>query len=207
VIYKIRILVIFLFSLFLSTGFAQVKKQPVKGKKTKPVIFNADSLKGCVLCLKINGKADVGKNKNDVSVKIFRYDSLVQTVESDKNSGKFKFYLPFQNEFKIVLTKPGYYDKFITIDTKFPNKKITSAYELEFSTQMFRVLKSLDASILKKPIAEIKFDARGDNFWFDPQYTESIKEDINRLYNDYIFLEKVESDLSDSTGSSKKHPR
>lgn len=185
-----------LFMCVINFSFAQTVKKTNNKKQIKEIPFHPDSLKGCVLCLQINGKIDLGKDKTGFDVEIYRNDSLVSTINAEASSGKFKVFLPFNNKFKVLLRKEGYYKKFIHVDTKFPNKRVENQYELEFITNMFKTLKDLDADILNQPTAEVKYYPQADIFNFDPVYTMGIKEEIKKLYQDYKLLQKIDADFA-----------
>lgn len=190
-----------LFFLFLicavQFSVAQAVKKSKNTKQVREVRFHPDSLMGCVLCLQINGKVGLGKDKTGFDVEIYRDDSLVSTINAEASSGKFKVFLPFNNKFKVLLRKEGYYKKFIHVDTKFPNKRVENQYELEFITDMFKTLKDLDADILNQPTAEVKYYPQADIFNFDPVYTMGIREEIKKLYQDYKLLQKIDADFAE----------
>lgn len=165
--------------------------------------FNPDSIQGCTLCLEVSGIITIAKNNNAILLKIYRYDSLVYTLQSNNATGRFYFYLPFDNKYKVVLSKPGYYDKFITFDTKYPRKKMESKYEVMFTTDMFKTMEGLDVEILKQPLVEMRYDRANDLFDFDPKYTQVMNAKIERLYRNYRYLQSLDDDVVDLAISRK----
>jgi hypothetical protein len=153
-----------------------------------------DSFKGCVRCLKMNGKMDLAKNNRAVAIHIYSEDSLVYTMQSSNKSGLFNFFLPFNHSFKVVLSKPGYYDKFFMVNTTFTRKSMLSQYEIEFSTDMFKTMDEMNVDVLKKPLVEIEFNKIRNEFVFDPIYTQSINDEMAKLYANYAIQQKLEAD-------------
>ena len=102
---------------------------------------------------------------------------------SNHVTGRFDLYLPFNNEYKIVLFKPGYYNKFITVNTQYPKKKLLSVYEVDFRTSMYKTVEGLDINVLKDPLVKMKYDKINDVFDFDPKYTQVILDKIDKLYS------------------------
>lgn len=174
---------------------AQRKRFFSKNKKQE--VFNSDSIQGCVNCLRMGGRISIAKNNNAILIKIFLADSLVYTLQSNNASGRFEFYLPYNNMYNVLLSKPGYYDKFMTVDTRFPKNKYGEKYEVAFTTEMFKTMEGLDVEILKQPLVELKYDKPNDLFDFDPQYTQRIIDKIYKLYSDYRYLMSLDEDVLD----------
>ena len=167
-------------------------------------LISPDSIEGCTYCLQISGKMAIAKNNNAIAIKIYRYDSLIYTTQANNATGRFSFYLPFNNEYKIILSKPGYYDKFITVDTKFPKTKVEAKYEVAFTTDMFKTMEGLDVTVLQEPLVEMKYDSGEDIFDFDPLYTQYMIDKIDRLYSDYRLLLIADEEANNTTSPKKR---
>lgn len=175
----------------------------VQDMSNQQTTINADSMQGCTYCLQISGKIVIAKNNNAIAIKIYRYDSLIHRIEASNATGHFSFYLPFDNVYKVVLSKPGYYDKFITVDTKFPKKNVEAKYEVAFTTDMFKTMEGLDVTVLQEPLVEMKYDNAEDIFDFDPLYTQYMIDRIDRLYSDYRLL-LIADEESNNTAKKRK---
>ncbi len=166
--------------------------------------FPIDSFKGCVRCLKMNGKMDLPKNNRAVAIHIYCKDSLVYILQSSNKSGLFTFYLPFNYEYKVVLSKPGYYDKYFTVNTAYTKNRMYTKYEIEFSTEMFKTVEDVNVDVLKKPLVEIEYNKIRNEFVYDPLYTQSINDEMARFYANYAIQEKAEAATLDAAGPPKK---
>lgn len=179
--------------LIIGSLSGQSNKHLVKQRKSF-FALNADSMQGCINCLIMNGKMELSKNNKAAAIKIYCLDSLYYTLQSSNSTGHFTFYLPINHQYKVVLSKPGYYDKFFTVNTQFSKKRMTVKYEIEFSTDMFKTMEDMNVDVLKQPIVEIEYDKFRDLFVFDPQYTQSIYDDMDKLYTNYKIQQKMEAE-------------
>lgn len=169
--------------------------------------FSVDSIKGCVRCLKMNGKMDLPKNNRAVAIRIYCKDSLIYIMQSYNKSGLFTYYLPFNYEYKVVLSKPGYYDKYFTVNTAYTRNRMMSKYELEFSTEMFKTVEDMNVEVLKKPLVEIEYNKVRNEFVYDPAYTQSINDEMAKFYASYAVQERMDNSAPGPSNPSSDSSR
>jgi hypothetical protein len=178
-------------AVLISDTAGQGKEQLVKNN-TPQENTSVYQQKDCSHCLQISGKINIARNNNAIAIKVYSSDSLVYIMQSNNTTGRFELYLPFDNTYKIVMAKPGYYDKFMTADTWYPKTRAVTKYEVSFKTDMFKTMEGLDVDVLKQPLVELKYDSSTDVFDFDPEYTQTIIDKIDKLYSDYVQLLSME---------------
>ena len=135
-------------------------------------------------------------------IKVYQNDKRYATYYSNVK-GKCSFTLPLdENSYKIEITKKGFVTKFIEINTKV-NKGKKGEFIFPFEMDLFMQAFGLDISILKQPIAKIKYNALYNQFDYDFHYTNSINAELKKLHENYYFLQKIDKEL-DSIPSAKK---
>ena len=161
-------------------------------------------LRGIVLQSKSSEK---GEAKFLDSAFITIYDGTKKPLVTFASSrkGKCDFKLPLNSKFTIEITRKGFVTKFIEVNTKVPNEK-RAAYIFPFSIDIFENVKGLDVSVLKKPIAKINYSFGTDHFNYDYAYTDSINNELKKMYKDYYFLQTIENDIGSDSVSVKKIP-
>jgi hypothetical protein len=149
---------------------------------------------GCEYCLKVTGKISIARNNNAIAIKIVADDSLEYVMQSNNATGRFVFYLPFNYSYKVVVSKPGYYDKYFTVDTRYPPRAPEVSYEINFSTEMFKTTDDLNVDVFSLPLAQIKYDEKADEFAQDEGYTKAMKDRMDKLISDYRKLQNPAAD-------------
>lgn len=128
------------------------------------------------------------------SVLITMYSGDIPYSEIWTNKkGKCSFKLPLDNNFKIQISKKGFVTKHISVSTKIPNDK-RGVFSFSFDIDLFKEVKGLDVSILKKPIAKVEYNFTLDAFAYDVGYTSRINTDLKKMYKNYYKLQKIEDD-------------
>ena len=150
--------------------------------------FNNLAIEGVV-------KDDNGNRLTSSTVTLIQDGAKVDKVSTGKN-GRFDFYLEFDHEFIVVISKSGYVTKRIDFNTKnIPEDEKQWGYERDISVNLFKEVEGVDYSILKKPIGKFYYEPNIENFVTDVIYTKSIKNELERLEDEY--KEKVK-DLANS---------
>ncbi len=173
-------------------SFAQVGKAP-------PAI---DSAQAATYYLEMNGTInrfvpEAGKDEKlpplgGASVHVF-YGTTEYTTALTSEKGKCTFRLPLNKTFKVQVSKFGYVPKFFEVNTKIPQQN-WGAFSFKFDVDLFEIIKKLDVSVLKKPIAKVTFDVIYDRFQYDESYTGRINFDIKKMYKSYYELQKAQTD-------------
>lgn len=119
------------------------------------------------------------------NAKIEIYENGLQIKQYASNiNGRFDFQLDLNKSFIIAITKGGMVTKRIKFDTHVPENEI-GIWTYKFTVEIFPMVDGLDITVLKKPIAIIKFDDDWGEFDYDEAYTNSILKDIDRLLKEY----------------------
>jgi hypothetical protein len=120
-------------------------------------------------------------SKSEVSV--FSDTTLIQKITSDR-LGRCIVSVPQNTNVKLVISKPGYISKILSINTTVPVKSV-SDFSLSYSVILFKYRKGVDVDILKKPIAYIAYNSQKNKFYYDIKKVKKTNDLISKRYNEY----------------------
>lgn len=174
--------------LLLVTGIPVFSQRAAKvSEKKQPEVNKAAP----AYILEMEGLLYLGNSKGKAQITVYKDSSIFLTTESDKRSGKCSFTLPLDQVFIIELSKEGYLSKKIKINTKVPELKKKKNFIFRFEADIFEDIPGLNVSVLKKPVAEVKYSDGFDSFIYDVDYTTRVNKDLKKLYQDYYLLQKA----------------
>jgi hypothetical protein len=118
-------------------------------------------------------------------VKLYENNIVVNKMQT-KSNARFRFMLFSNNEYMIEISKQGYMDERVYINTK-TNADLLDKYFFEFIVDLVdeNKYKNVDASSLDFPTAIIKYDAGEDDYVHDKGYSQQVRNDLKKL-NDQI---------------------
>ena len=133
--------------------------------------------------MKIYGSS---KKMTGVTVTLTSGGSTIKKVITSSN-GKFEFQLPFNKDYKVTASKPGWVAKNITISTKgIPAEEMErGGFVIPMELTLFEEIKELDVSILNQPIGKFAFDPSSNDIVHDPEYTSKIQNKLRDLMKEY----------------------
>lgn len=196
------------FVLFLLNSFSNVKYPA----REESIAEAEDSLVGDAKSfLALQGM--VRLSKGDAKAENPSLDSAQVTVQNERESkvlvgltdkkGRMAFRLPLNRIFTVHITKNGFVEKKIIVDTHVaadPEK----SFNFTFDVDIFPKVKGLDVSVLNQPIAKINYRPYTKEFIYDASYTNKVNMQLSKMYRDYFALEKAEADsLSRVSNASK----
>lgn len=132
--------------------------------------------------------SDAKSSEDSYGVKITIYvDTLVYHTQTTSHCGKCDLRFPRNGRFVVVFSKEGYLTKSISIETRVPYS-VNALQKFTFSLEMFEKLSGVDMSVLKNPIAQVKFNNKKKQFDYDAEFTMSINHEIEKSYRDYYLF-------------------
>ncbi len=132
--------------------------------------------------------SDAKSNENLYGVKVTIYiDTFIYYCQTTSHCGKCDIKFPRNKQFIVQFSKEGYLTKKIAIDTRVPYS-IDTPQKFTFSLEMFEELSGVDMSVLKNPVAQIKFNNKKKQFDYDAEFTMSINQEIQKGYRDYYLV-------------------
>jgi hypothetical protein len=140
--------------------------------------------------LDMQGLIYVGKSRGKAYIKVLEDTSVFLKTESDKHFGKTHFPLPFDRVFIVEISKEGFVSKKIKVDTHLPSLKRRRNMEFRFEADILEDIPGLNVEVLKKPVAEIRYNSTFDSFIYDVEYTSKVKKELKKLYENYYLLQK-----------------
>ncbi|MGE3653727.1 MAG: hypothetical protein AB7G22_06380 [Flavobacteriales bacterium] len=126
-------------------------------------------------------KEETNKRFEGVTITIKKNGSVWKTLTSE-SSGKFQAALEPDGVYLIEFSRPGHVTKRIEFSTKnVPPDDAKYGFEFPMEMNLFEKMDGLDVSILNKPIAKVAFNPATGYMDYDPEYTKSIKNELDRL--------------------------
>jgi len=123
------------------------------------------------------------------------------SVEVDEiitsGDGVFNFALLPGNDYLIVIAKPGYVSKRMSItmtDLPMEDTRVTFLPWITFDLSLFENIEGLDVSVLDKPVAKWVYDEKEDAFVHDEEYAKSIRTERERFIK--AFQQKQEENYN-----------
>ncbi len=136
-------------------------------------------------------KITVKYNKKPVpnaKIEVFEGGSNIKTL-STNTIGKQTVRLEFDKDYILKISKKDLVSKKISINTVVTKDK-DIIYPYKFTIELFDMVEGLDVSPLEKPVTKIKFFENIGDFDFDPEYTESMRAQIEKMLRDLEILTK-----------------
>ena len=130
---------------------------------------------------------------DSVQVKVFSDSSRLLAVHYSNKHGECRYKLPLNRMLKLEISKKGYVTKYIEVNSKVPPER-KLAYIFPYDIDLFEEIQGLDASILKKPVAKVKYELEKSNFEYDEAFTTSVNTDLRLLYKSYREKMRVPAD-------------
>ena len=107
---------------------------------------------------------------------------VLETMTGD--DGAFKFQIPSNGDYLIIVTKPGHCTKKFTVSTRgVPADKVKGdfkGFNIE-SISLFEPLPGIDYSELNQPLVKVNYNATSDNFDYDEAYSNQMLSVLERL--------------------------
>lgn len=126
-------------------------------------------------------KEETNKRFEGVTITIKKNGAVWKTLTSEA-SGKFQAALEPDGIYLIEFSRPGHVTKRIEFSTKnVPPDDAKYGFEFPMEMNLFEKMDGLDVSILNKPIAKVAFNPATGYMDYDPEYTKSIKAELDRL--------------------------
>ncbi len=126
-------------------------------------------------------KEENNKRFEGATITIKKNGAVWKTLTSDV-SGKFEASLEPDAVYLLEFSKPGHITKRIEFSTKgVPPDDAKYGFEFPMEMNLFEKQEGLDVSILNKPIAKVAFNPSTGYMDYDPEYTKSIKNELDRL--------------------------
>lgn len=158
---------------------------PINVKTEKEFLSNTNSR----YLLLTGSVKQITKNSNfespvdSAKVCVLNESNNTTRIIYSNSDGLFNIRVGLNQQLVIQLTKKGLVSKTIQVDTRV--KKERNTYLFQFEVIMFEDIKEIDASILKKPIAEITFNESLKCFDYSSVYSKEVNERLRRAYSKY----------------------
>lgn len=126
-------------------------------------------------------KEETGKRFDGVTITIKKNGAVWKTLTSEA-AGKFQASLEPDGIYLIEFSRPGHVTKKIEFSTKnVPPDDAKYGFEFPMEMNLFEKIEGLDVSVLNKPIAKVAFNPATGYMDYDPEYTKSVKDELERL--------------------------
>lgn len=114
-------------------------------------------------------------------VKLYQNNTIVNKILT-KSNARFKFLLFSDNEYMIEVTKDGFMEERVYINTKI-SADLDDKYSFEFIIDLMNAnkYKNVDASSLDFPTAIIKYDDRENEYVYDKGYSQQVINDLKKM--------------------------
>jgi hypothetical protein len=110
-------------------------------------------------------------------------------------SGKYDFFLPLGEDYRIIYQRKRYFRKVVRMDTRnIPNSAAVGGFELKLDGTLKAKEKKVDPAIFEIPVAIASYSESEGSFMFDFPYTEKRLAEI----------EKAMSEAKKRRGSGKR---
>ncbi|MBI3509160.1 MAG: carboxypeptidase regulatory-like domain-containing protein [Bacteroidetes bacterium] len=188
----------FIFIYFFS--FSELKAQDERDSLVGDDQFYLE-LNGRVLESRGQEKDEDKKNLDSAEVTVTNESGKKVLYGLTDKQGRLSFRLPFSRKFVVHITKKGYVEKMIEVDTHVPVDEKKN-YTFAFNVDIFESIQGLDVSILSKPIAKVKYHTTEKIFSYDVGYTSMVNGSLQKMYRDYYALKRKEKTTTDSATSA-----
>ncbi len=136
----------------------------------------------------VTGRFSSGEGTLDgATISITKNDDPAETITPPR-TGKFRFELDFNNEYKLLFQQQGCFPKTVIISTYVPQDVLeqnSNFPPFQFVVNLFQEIPGIDKSFTGKPVARVFYNAKIDNFdseifFSDIQLEEQIEEAISQ---------------------------
>ena len=123
-----------------------------------------------------------GNGMPGVSVAVNAGGKIINNITTD-GTGKYSFDLPLNNDYSIMVSKPGMATKKYSVSTRgVPDEKTTSKFStVEASLTLFEKLDGVDYSLLNQPLNKYNYNPLKDNFEYDKNYLDQMLGGLQNL--------------------------
>lgn len=120
-------------------------------------------------------KIIISKNGNNIDK---------QTINK---KGHFELKLAFDSDYKLTFEKEGYVSKIVNVNTEVPAEILESNPNfppIKMTVNLYPHVEEVDLSIFEQPIAILAYNQEVDDFKFDEDYSDKIKNRIAKAEQD-----------------------
>lgn len=130
---------------------------------------------------------DYADGKKLENVKITAYQAGAKVDEyTTSGNGKYEFFLELGQEYELSFNRPGWVSKKVYMDSRnIPEEDIGAGFSMNIEMSLFEEVEGLDIKILEQPIGKAKYNPNTGAIEFDFEYTQKIKDELNRLMSDW----------------------
>jgi len=144
------------------------------------------------LCLEIDGKIEFeeDEHREECKITLLCNDEIQDCVLLKKGRKRFKLVLKKNQFYSIKISKRGYIDKTICVDTQIPfeseDEDLTGLYRFKFLAKLLKEseIDNLNKSVIDLPVALISFNGKKECFYYDKEYTSTIKKEMRKRENE-----------------------
>jgi hypothetical protein len=135
-------------------------------------------------CLQIEGKVNNAEDGIDGEclIELICANEVVNAVELKEGKTKFKFVLEKNKYYAVRISKKGFLDKLISVNTEMLTEN-DGVYRFLFETSLIQEAAKvrLNDDIVDFPVAIIQFDYEMECFSFNQEYADYIKKELNKV--------------------------
>ena len=131
--------------------------------------------------LQLNGNVTI-ENASSEGARIIIYKNNIKLTQQDiSKKGRFDFKLALDADYKITFEKSGYITKNISVNTEVPGEIIESNPNfppIKLTINLLPKVEQVDLSIFEQPVAILSYNYELDDFTFEKEYSDKIKDRI-----------------------------
>lgn len=131
--------------------------------------------------LLVNGNIII-ENTSTEGAKIVIYKNNIKLTEQEiTKKGRFELKLALDADYKILFEKEGYITKNVSVNTEVPSEIIETNPDfppIKLIINLLPKVEQVDLSIFDQPIAILSYNQELDDFTFDKEYSNKIKERV-----------------------------
>lgn len=124
--------------------------------------------------------AGLGSDK-ECRVELWLSNGVVDTVILKKGKTKFRLNLRCNSYYTIKISKKGFIDRLICIDTAIPEGYDEDSFRFRFETELLDMsaAKGMNKDMLDFPAAIVHYQESEDYFDYNRAYTDNLKQQLN----------------------------
>ena len=130
------------------------------------------------ICLMIEGVFENAfyKDNRDCNVEIISEGKREGTVILNRFKRKLRYFFAINRYYTLRITKEGFVPLSIDVDTRYL-ERADAIYHFKFTTRLIteKRARTLNQEALFLPLAVIRYFPEKKNFYYDQEYTESVK--------------------------------
>lgn len=131
--------------------------------------------------LQLSGSVTI-ENASPEGARIIIYKNNTKLTQQDiSKKGRFDIKLALDADYKITFEKSGYITKNISVNTEVPGEIIESNPNfppIKLTINLLPQVNQVDLSIFEQPVAILAYNYELDDFTFDKEYSDKIKDRI-----------------------------